>query len=155
MTPHRAGPGDVHQEGCVGGVEFIQINDGGVVVDGSTSLRLARSWYAVVGIGALVLTAGHLMGALQGSALDPPIVAAGLAIGVTATAAAAWVGLTGSRAVMVWIGIAAGVIAFLVVFALAARTPTIDVLLLAGIPTALAMAAAARLGLAQRAAPSG
>jgi len=118
-------------------------------VESSRSLNLARAWYAVLGLGALILTAGHVSGAFQGSRFDAPLVAGGLALGLLAIGASVWVGVAGPRAVVVWAGIAAGVLAFLILFGIAAQTPSADVLLLAGIPTALALAAGARMAFAQ------
>jgi hypothetical protein len=114
------------------------------------SLSLARVWYAVVGAGALLLTGGEIIGDFNpGSVVDVPNLAAGLAVGLLAIGAAAWVLARGPlRAAVAWIGIVAGVAPFAWLFWIAATTAR-DAILLAGVPAVLALTAAVRMVLAR------
>jgi hypothetical protein len=113
----------------------------------SATLRLARAWYAVVGVGALLLTTGQIQTALApGSEPNIPNIAAGIGIGLLMPAAALWVLAPGRfRTALAWIGIVAGVAPFLVLGWIALRTAAIDAVLLAAVPTALALLAGARM----------
>jgi hypothetical protein len=117
------------------------------------SLTLARIWYALIGGGALILTASEIKTDFDpGSVVDLPNLAAGLAVGMLAIGAAVWV-LTASpvRAAVAWLGIAAGVAPFAWLFWIAATTAR-DAIWLAAVPTVLALAAAVRMALARLAA---
>lgn len=120
------------------------------------SLTLARIWYLVIGGGALLLTGGEIVGDFSpGSVVDLPNLAAGLAVGVLAIGAAAWVLARGPlEAAVAWIGIAAGMAPFVWLFWIAATTAR-DAIWLAGVPTVLAVAAAIRMVFARLAAKAG
>jgi hypothetical protein len=110
------------------------------------SLFLARAWYAVIGAGAVLLTGGEIVGDFNpGSVVDVPNLAAGLAVGLLAIGAAAWV-LASSpfRAAVAWVGIAAGIAPFAWLLWIAVTTAH-DAIALAGVPAALALAAAVRM----------
>lgn len=116
----------------------------------SGTLTLARAWYAFIGAVLLLLTAGHVWGAVEGSRFDPPIVAGGLAVGVLAILASAWVLSTRSiRSVVAWLGILALVGPFAVVFWITLTTASGDAIALAAVPFALALAAAGRMAIAR------
>ncbi len=70
-------------------------------------LQLARGWYGLMGGVTLLMTAGHVSGAVAGgSRLDPPLVAGGLGVGSFALAAAVWVTTEDRlKSVAVWLGI--------------------------------------------------
>lgn len=122
----------------------------------SVTLALARGWYGFVGALFLLLTGGHVWGAIQGSAFDPPIVAGGLAVGVLAILAAAWVlSPTRLRAAVAWAGILALVAPFAMLFWIAAATASADAVALAAVPSVLAVAAAARMMVARTRATPG
>jgi hypothetical protein len=117
---------------------------------GRTTLALARCWYLILGGGALFLTANHALGALDGSRFDAPLVMAGIAVGVLAVAAAAWVVSSGMpRAIAAWLGVLAGFAPLAVAFWLAATTAGTDAQVLAAVPTVLGLLAAARMALAR------
>jgi hypothetical protein len=109
--------------------------------------------YTVLGAGTLLLTAGRISGALTGgSRFDPPVVAGGLALGLLASGAAAWVvSADRLRAGVAWAGIGAGAATFLVAFWIGATTASMDAVFFAGVPTVIALAAAARMAWARRA----
>ncbi|MEP7082853.1 MAG: hypothetical protein ABI841_07770 [Chloroflexota bacterium] len=115
------------------------------------TLRLARGWYGVLGLGTLLLTGGHVVeGVRGGSRLDIPIVALGILLGLLALSAAAWVVTPDrTRGVIAWAGILGGAVAFLYAFWLAATTAAMDAVLFAGVPTVIALAAAARMAWAR------
>lgn len=117
----------------------------------SLTLRLARAWYGVVGLGTLLMTAGHVTEGIAGGArFDAPIVAVGLAVGLSAVAAAAWVvAQDRMRAVAAWIGIAAVAAGFLYALWLAVTTAGTDAVVFIAVPTVIALAAAARMALAR------
>jgi len=105
-------------------------------------LRLARAWYAVIGLVALVMTTGHVSGAMSGSRFDPPIVAIGLGVGALTLAAAAWVGSPDrTKAMVAWLGIIAGLGPFAWGLTVAVTTAQ-DAIALAGIPSLVALGAA-------------
>ena len=110
----------------------------------------SRAWYAVIGLAAGVMTFGHVSGAMAGSTFDPPVVAAGIVIAVLTIAAAAWVHAPGgARALVVWLGIVAGLGPFawgLTVAVTSAR----DAIVLAGIPSLIALGAAWTMARARR-----
>ena len=112
----------------------------------SGSLTLARGWYLVIGAGSLLITGGEIIGDFSpGSVVDVPNLAAGLAVGMLAIGAAAWVQARSPlRAAVAWIGIAAGLAPFAWLFWIAATTAR-DAIWLAGVPTVLAVAAAVRM----------
>lgn len=109
-------------------------------------LALARAWYLVIGAGALLLTGGEIMGDFSpGAVVDLPNLVAGVGVGVTAIAAAAWVlARSPFRTAVAWIGIVAGMAPFAWLFWIAATTAR-DAIWLAGVPTVLALAAAVRM----------
>ena len=115
------------------------------------SLTLARSWYALLGGGALAITASEIVGDLSpGSVVDVPNLAAGLVVGVLMLAAAGWVGDRGGlRTSLAWVGIVAGVLPFAWLLWVALNTGAPDAIALAAVPTALAVLAASRMGVAR------
>jgi hypothetical protein len=117
----------------------------------SVGVTLARRWYAVVGAGALLLTAGHIWGAIGGgSRFDAPLVLGGIAIGVLALAAMAWVTAGGAwRTVVAWLGIGAGALPFAVAVWIAFTRASLDAQVLVGIPAILALAAGVRMAMAR------
>ena len=111
------------------------------------SLIAARAWYAVIGVAALLVTASEILGDFTpGAVVDVPNLAAGLAVGLLAICAAAWVEARGRlRAAVTWLGIAAGFAPFAWLFWIAVSTTSIDAILLAAVPTAVAGLAAVRM----------
>ena len=117
----------------------------------SVSLRLARSWYVIVGAGALLLSAGHTLGAMTaGSRSDAPLVAAGVMIGSLSLAAAAWVvARGGARAALAWLGIAAALAPFAVASWIALTSASLDAQVAVAVPTLIALTAAMRMATAR------
>ena len=115
------------------------------------SLQLARAGYVVLGVGLLLLTAGHISAAASGGArLDVPIVIAGMSVGLLVLAAGAWVTSAGRlRGRAAWAGIAAGAGAFLYALWVAVTTAGMDAVAFVGVPTALVLAAGGRLAWAR------
>ena len=114
-----------------------------------TILILARSWYAVLGAGALALTAGHVSGAMSGSRFDPPLVLAGLLLGVVAIGAAAWVSSPGLlRRAVSWAGIVGATLPFLWL-TWVGLTSALSAIGYAVVPDVIALAAAARMSAAR------
>lgn len=111
------------------------------------SLIAARAWYAVIGVAALLVTAGEMSGDFTpGAVVDVPNLAAGLAVGLLAIGAAAWVEGRGPlQAAVTWLGIAAGFAPFAWLFWIALNTTSLDAILLAAVPTAVAGVAALRM----------
>jgi hypothetical protein len=115
-----------------------------------TTLAVARSWYLILGGGTLFLTANHAVAVLDGSRFDAPLVLAGIAVGLLAVAAAAWVVSSGMpRAVVACVGIVAGPAPLAVAFWLTVTTARGDAQMLAAVPTVLGLLAAARMALAR------
>ncbi len=117
----------------------------------SRSLDLARAWYAVVGGGALLLTAGHTWEALTaGSRFDAPLVFAGIGVGMLSLAAAAWVVATGRwRALSAWAGIVAAFLPLAVAMWIVMTTASLDAQALVGVPTLIGLAAGIRMAVAR------
>lgn len=115
------------------------------------SLQLARAAYIVLGIGVLLVTAGHISGAATGGArLDLPIVIAGIGLGLLVLAAGAWVTSPGRlRGGTAWAGIVAGVGGFLYAFWIAVTSAGMDAVAFVGVPTALVLVAGGRLAWAR------
>jgi hypothetical protein len=118
----------------------------------NAALRLARGWYVLVGSGSLLATVGHLTG---GSRIDGVIVGIGLGVGLFALGAAVWV-LSGDavRAVVAWLGIVVVPGGFLYALWLAATTAGTDAVIFIGVPTALAVAAAAVMAVGRARTPN-
>ena len=117
----------------------------------SRSLSLARAWYGLLGAGALMLTAGEIVGDLSpGATVDLPNLAAGTAVGMLMLAAAAWVVAAGrTQTILAWLGIVAGVLPFALLLWIALNTASPDAIALAVVPTVLAMLAGVRMALAR------
>ena len=97
------------------------------------------------------MTGGHVLGAATtGSRFDAVIVAIGLAVGLLALAAATWV-LSSDRlrGVAAWLGIVVVAAGFLYALWVAVTTAGTDAVVFVGIPTAIAVAAAARMAIAR------
>lgn len=110
-----------------------------------TVLVLARAWYAVVGLGSLVMTGGHVTAVITGSRLDPVMALVGMAVGVLSVLAAAWVSsVNARRAAISRAGIIAGALPFVVLVWIAITTAQ-DAIALAVVPAIIALAAAAIL----------
>lgn len=110
-------------------------------------LILARAWYFVVGGGAVLLTVGNVMGRGpgSGSTLLDVMIPIGIAFGVLSIAAAMLVSATDPlRVAISWLGIVAGTLPFLALLWIAITTAQ-DAIVLASIPTVIAVAAAATL----------
>lgn len=116
----------------------------------STSLNLARSWYAVLGGGALFITGSEIWADLNpGSVVDLPNLVAGIAVGTLMLAAAAWVIAAGRiRSAFAWVGIVAGVAPFAWLSWVAVSTAR-DAIGLAAVPTVIAVLAAIRMATAR------
>lgn len=116
----------------------------------SSTLDVARGWYAVLGAGALILTGGEILGDLNpGSVVDVPNLVAGIAVGILTLAAAVWVVHPGRiRAASAWLGIIAGFAPFAWLFWIALNTAAADAIALAAVPTVLAVLAGARMAAA-------
>lgn len=139
---------------------------------GATTLRLARGVYALLGIGTLLVAISETFGDLSSGCrlaltqaemdlaeteqcvvfLDLPFTGAMALLGLLALAAAAWVTAPDRlRATVAWLGIGAGVAAFVIPMWLVVAEPTsrADVYTLAAIPLVVGLAAAARLAAAR------
>ena len=113
----------------------------------SNGLSLARAVMTLIGAGALLLAVGGLT---AGEALTDPVFPAGIALGALALSAAAWVEAPGApRAVLVWAGLLAVIVAIGVLASFVLRTPSADVLLLFAVPTIVVLAAAGRIAVAR------
>ena len=113
----------------------------------STGLSLARAVMALIGAGALLMAVGGLS---SGESLADPVFPAGIALGALSLSAAAWVDAHGApRAVLVWAGLAAVIVAIAVFATFALRTPSADVLLLFAVPTIVVLAAVGRIAVAR------
>ena len=112
-----------------------------------TTLSLARGLYTVVGGGALIMAITTLM---SGASITDPVFPAAIALGLLLLAAAAWADSPSQlQSVAVWLGLVAVVIALVIIGSMALRTPSPDVLAPAGIPSALMVAAGARIAAAR------
>jgi hypothetical protein len=113
-------------------------------------LQLARNWYGLVGGVTLLMTAGHVWGALAGgSRLDPPVVAGGLGVGALALVAAIWVPTEDRlKSAAVWLGIVGVAVGCLIALWIAVTSAGTDAVIFVGIPTLVALAAAARMAVA-------
>ena len=113
------------------------------------SLALARGWYAILGAGGVLATAGSIAGALSGSMFEWYLAVAGIGIGLLAIGAAAWVeARNGLRAIVAWLGIVALGAVFLL--PLTWRLGSLrDTLLYAVLPAAVGLLAAARMAWAR------
>ena len=109
----------------------------------STGLSLARAVMALIGAGALLMAVGGLT---SGESLTDPVFPGGLALGALSLAAAAWVDAGGApRALLVWAGLVAAIVAIAVFASFALRTPSADVLLLFAVPSIVVLAAVGRI----------
>jgi hypothetical protein len=130
-------------------VQDARNSQGGHALE-SSALAIARTVYALIGIGSLLMIAGQFTSGPPPSFLSDPVFAAGLALGILALGTAAWVEAEGTaRAVVAWLGIIAVAVAGIVFVALAMRTPSADVLALVGVPTLICLAASLRLAIAR------
>lgn len=113
----------------------------------STGLSLARAVMTLIGAGALLMAVGGLT---SGESLTDPVFPGGLALGALSLAAAAWVDAGGApRALLVWAGLAAAIVAIAVFASIALRTPSADVLLLFAVPSTVVLAAVGRIAVAR------
>ncbi|HET7686443.1 MAG TPA: hypothetical protein VFM19_08580 [Candidatus Limnocylindria bacterium] len=113
----------------------------------SASLGAARGIFGLIGIGAVL---GAVSTAGDQSGWANPIVPAGIALGLTALAAARWVDAPGTLpALATWLGIGAMGVALAVLWSMLLRTPSPDVLALGAVPSVIILAAGARLVLAR------
>ncbi len=116
-------------------------------MDRSLSLGAARGIFGLVGIGAVL---GAVSAAGDQAGWANPIVPAGIALGVTALAAARWVDAPGTLpAIATWVGIGAMGVALAVLWSQLLRTPSPDVLALGAVPSLVLVAAGARLVVAR------
>lgn len=112
----------------------------------SSSSTLARAVFAFVGIGAMATAISNVT---SGQSLSDPVMPGGIVLGAFMLGAAVWVGERGFRAIVVWLGIAALVVALAIIAWIALQTPRADVIALVAIPSLLLLAAAIRLAKAQ------
>lgn len=113
----------------------------------SRTLGPARGIIGLVGIGALFMTVSNVT---SGQSMSDPIIPAGLALGLLAAAAAAWLDAPAPwQAAVVWLGLVAVGAAVVMLMVMALRTPSADVIALAGIPSAILVAAAVRVAMAR------
>jgi hypothetical protein len=103
-------------------------------------ITISRVLVGVVGIAAVLATVGNLV--TGGGALTDPSMLGGVVVGLSALGAAAW---TTSpvlpRAVVVWLGVLAIIIALVAVWATVGTVQTQDLLVYVGIPTGIALLA--------------
>lgn len=112
------------------------------------TLRLARATVGVIGLGALLMAGGNLT---SGASLTDPVFPAGLAMGILAVGAAAWVETPGALpALVTWLGLLALVVALGVLGTFVVRTPSPDAIALFAVPAVLVLAAVVRLAVARR-----
>jgi hypothetical protein len=116
------------------------------------TLNLARALVGVIGAGALIMAVSGLS---SGNSLTDPVFPAGLALGVLAVGATAWVVTPGLLpAIVTWLGLL-GLGVMVVAFGtMAFQTPSPDVLALFAIPAALVVLAMVRMALARLAVPT-
>ena len=121
----------------------------------STLITISRSIVAVVGVAALLLAGGNL--ATGGAPITDPVMPLGLLLGLLAVGAAAWTGAPERwRAVVVWLGVAAIILASAGFASSLGDAAIRDVLVYFGIPAAIVLLATLVIGAARwRAGPLG
>jgi hypothetical protein len=113
------------------------------------SLALARGWYAILGAGGVLATAGSIAGTLSGSMFEWYLAVAGIGIGLLAIGAAAWVEARSRvRAFVASLGIIALSAVFLWPLTWRLGSPR-DTVLYAALPAAVGLLAAARMAWAR------
>ena len=118
-------------------------------------ITISRSIVAVVGVAALLLAGGNL--ATGGASITDPVMPLGLLLGLLAVGAAAWTTAPERwRALIVWLGVVAIVVAF-AGFAISLGDAAIrDVLIYFGIPAGIVLIATLAIAAARwRAGPLG
>lgn len=109
----------------------------------AVTLAMTRGLYIAIGVGALLMTIGGVMGTQ--SPIDPVYVG-GLALGLGSLAAAIWVeDPRPSRAVAAWIGIDAPVIGIASLAVMLMPTDDPNVISLVAVPAVVLALAAARM----------
>jgi hypothetical protein len=109
----------------------------------SGMLGTARGIFGLVGIGAIVMAASNLS---SGQSLADPVFPAGIAMGLLAIGAARWVDAPQPlAAIATWLGILAVAVALVIFWSFLLRTPSLDAIALAGVPTLILLAAAMAL----------
>ena len=113
----------------------------------SRFLGTARGIVGLVGIGAIAMAASNLT---SGQTLADPIFPAGIAMGLLAIAAARWCDAPQPlAAVATWLGILALGVAIAIFWRFLLRTPSLDAIALAGVPTLILVAAGVTLAVAR------
>jgi hypothetical protein len=103
-------------------------------------ITISRAIVGVVGIAAVLATVGNLVSG--GGALTDPAMSGGLVVGLLALGAAAWTTSTAfPRAVVVWLGVIAIIIALVAVWANIGTVQIQDLLVYVGVPTVVAVLA--------------
>ena len=116
------------------------------------TLNLARALVGIIGAGALIMA---ISGLSSGNSLTDPVFPAGLALGVLAVGATAWVVTPGLLpAIVTWLGLLGLGVMVVAFWTMAFQTPSPDVLALFAIPAALVVLAMVRMALARLAVPT-